>query len=155
LDSGGVAAVGFDQMEASLEEQRFIESGSVPADANVVGSTWKYVNKKGGPDRRFSDNREIPIALYEEMLLTSTSGLREEFQLSRTGVGAHVKSALTAMASAIFSREEDKPEAGYIKCPCNNCDVLIEFPAHGVGESIKCPHCGMDTVLFNPASQEG
>jgi len=27
--------------------------------------TWKYVNKKGDPDKRFKDNRKIPIVLYE------------------------------------------------------------------------------------------
>ena len=76
-DGRSVGAVGFEQMEVSFIDQRFIEGGVVPRDAQIVGSTWKYANKKGGPDRRFNDNREIPIALYEEILLTSTSGLQE------------------------------------------------------------------------------
>jgi hypothetical protein len=41
---------------------RFIEDESVPGDALVVGQTWRYVNKNGGPDRRFKGNRQLPIA---------------------------------------------------------------------------------------------
>src|ERR1043166_1229153 len=54
------------------------------------------------------------------------------------------------MASAISQRAEAKTEGDYIKCPCSKCDILIEFPAHGVGETIACPYCEMHTVLFKP-----
>ena len=54
---------------------RFIESEKSSCDASVVGSTWKYVNKSGGPDKRFKDNRELPICLYGEIELKSASGL--------------------------------------------------------------------------------
>jgi len=152
-DAGGVGSVGFDQLDVSFGEQRFIEDRGVPCDARVIDKTWKYMNKKGGPDKRFSDNREIPIVLYEEILLASKSGLKELFQLSRTGIGAQLKEAVNRMASAISQRDEPKPEGGYIKCPCQNCDVLIEFPAHGLGQKVTCPHCGMETTLFKPISQ--
>ena len=26
--------------------------------------TWQYANKSGGPDRRFNNNRQLPICLY-------------------------------------------------------------------------------------------
>jgi uncharacterized paraquat-inducible protein A len=38
----------------------------------------------------------------------------------------------------------------YLKCPCSNCDVNIEFPAAGLGQTVTCPHCGLETLLFNP-----
>lgn len=40
---------------------RFIEEETPPADAAVVDQTWRQVNRKGGPDRRFNNNRELPI----------------------------------------------------------------------------------------------
>jgi len=110
---------------------------------------------KGGPDRRFNNNREIPIVLYEVMSLTSKSGLREMFYISRTGIGSIFNGAVKQMASAISQRAEPKTEDGYIKCPCNNCDIFIEFPAHGLGQTINCPHCGMETVLFKPVTSLG
>jgi len=30
---------------------------------------------------------------------------------------------------------------------CHHCQNLIEFPDHGVGEHIRCPHCGTSLVL--------
>jgi len=151
-DTNGVGAVGFEQLDVSSGEQRFIEDGGVPSDTKVVDKTWRYVNKKGGPDRRFNNNREIPIVLYEAILLTSKSGLQELFQASRTGIGSTLKSAVKQMASAISQRAAPKAEDDYIKCSCNNCDVFIEFPAYGLGQTIVCPHCGMETILFKPSA---
>jgi hypothetical protein len=151
-DANGVGAVSYDHLDVNSGEQRFIEDGGVPGDTRVVDKTWRYINKKGGPDRRFNNNREIPIVIYEAIMLTSKSGLQELFQTSRTGIGPMLNSAVKQMASAIAQREEPKTEGVYIKCPCNNCDVFIEFPARGIGQTITCPHCGMDTVLFKPAT---
>ncbi|MBO7496501.1 MAG: AAA family ATPase [Salinivirgaceae bacterium] len=43
---------------------RFQEDGPVPSDAKIVGQTYKYVNKNGEPDKRYSYNPSYPIALY-------------------------------------------------------------------------------------------
>ena len=151
-DTTGIGALSFEQLEVSAAEQRFIEEGGVPPDAKVVDRTWRYVNKKGGPDRRFNDNREIPIVLYDAIMLTSGSGVREMFQASRTGIGSKLNLAVKQMASAISPRAQPEIGDSYIKCPCNNCDGFIEFPAHGVGQTITCPHCGTETILFKPVS---
>ena len=100
-DTDGVGAVGFYQLNVSSGEQRFIENGTVPSDTRVVDKTWRYVNKKGGPDRRFNNNREIPIVIYEAIMLTSTSDLQELFHSSRTGIGSTLNSTVKQMASAI------------------------------------------------------
>lgn len=34
------------------------------------------------------------------------------------------------------------------KCPCQNCNVHIEFEAAQAGQTVVCPKCGMDTLLF-------
>lgn len=33
-------------------------------------------------------------------------------------------------------------------CRCLNCPGEIEFEADRIGETIACPHCGMETTLF-------
>jgi len=93
--------------------------------------------------------------IYEAIMLISKSGVQELFQASRTGIGSTLNSAVKQMATAISQRGEPQTEEGYIKCPCNNCDVFIEFPAHGLGQTIACPHCGMETVLFKPTTTVG
>jgi len=104
-DTDGVGAIGYDQLDVNIREQRFIEDGSVPNDAKVVGSTWRYVNKNGGPDGRFSNNRQLAIVLYEEVLLKSQSGLQEAFQLSKLGTAVQISAALRGMASAIGGKQ--------------------------------------------------
>ena len=82
FDQRGVGAVGYDQIEAIAQERGFIESEAVPSDASILGSTWQYVNKNGGPDRRFGNNRELPICNYGNLQMRSASGLNEQLQTS-------------------------------------------------------------------------
>jgi hypothetical protein len=83
-DSGGVGAVAYADLKVEVQESRFVESGKVPRDSHQVGSTWQYVNKKGGPDRRFNNNRQLPVMQYGVLALTSNSGLAALFMCSRS-----------------------------------------------------------------------
>ena len=38
-------------------------------------------------------------------------------------------------------------------CVCNLCSGQIEFESSAVGQTVGCPHCGMDTMLFMPHGQ--
>lgn len=76
---------------------RFIEEEGVPSDSQVVGHTWRFVNKNGSPDRRFKDNRQLPIAQYEELQLTSTQGIQELFQFSRVGAAEAFATSLSQL----------------------------------------------------------
>lgn len=75
-------AVSYDALGVSFSPTRFIEDAGVPQDAQVVGSTWQYVNKNGGPDRRFSHNRQIPIAQYGLLEIGSRAGLNIHLHVS-------------------------------------------------------------------------
>ncbi|KAF5045072.1 hypothetical protein DSECCO2_485070 [anaerobic digester metagenome] len=96
---GGLAYGSFSVMQRS---QRFIESGVVPRDGTVVGHTWQYVNKSGGPDRRFSNNRQLPILLYSEVLFASNHGLNELVQFSKQAAGADLISKLEQYKKSAF-----------------------------------------------------
>ena len=100
FDSGSVGAVPYDRLRIAITSTQFIENSGVPRDSKVVGQTWQYVNKSGGPDRRFKDNRQLPIALYDEVHFSSDTGLNEVIQLSRSGAGTRLKSAVEAIARA-------------------------------------------------------
>ena len=67
LQGNKVGALSYVNVTTSVHGQRFIERDSVPKDATVVDYTWQYVNKSGGPDKRFQNNKKIPICLYGEM----------------------------------------------------------------------------------------
>ena len=40
------------------------------------------------------------------------------------------------------------------RCPCTNCSINIEFPIHGVGQTISCPKCGFEVTLVDNREQE-
>ena len=80
-----LASIFYKNIQIEESSIRFIEDGGVPSDATVVGRTYKYVNKSGGPDKRFKDNREIPICLYSEYHFTSENGLNEIISTSKNG----------------------------------------------------------------------
>ncbi|HDV5433022.1 TPA: DUF4236 domain-containing protein [Vibrio cholerae] len=103
-DTTGVGAVCYQDLVVMVGDKRFIEDESVPADALIVDKTWKYVNKSGGPDRRFKDNHELPICLYQEISFTSQSGLNELIQLSTRGPAEEFEASLNGLA-AVLPRE--------------------------------------------------
>lgn len=73
--NGIYGAVEYDGLGINTGQTRFIESDGTPSDAQVVGSTWQYVNKSGGPDRRFNNNRQLPITNYGVVEFQSATGL--------------------------------------------------------------------------------
>ena len=82
--------IAYSELFGSASDRRFIESsGKVPGDARLVGETWQYVNVKGGPDRRYSNNPRLPIMLYCEILLRSRTGFNWEIQVSTVPQGNH------------------------------------------------------------------
>lgn len=101
-----VGTISYDDLHVSTAESRFIEEGSVPSDARIVDRTWRYVNKGGGPDRRFKNNSELPVCLYEDIRFTSSTGLNEYFQASRLGLGHELALAIEDLAALLKRAKE-------------------------------------------------
>lgn len=97
FDHRGVGAINYTGLKVESADSRFIEEGSVPTDATIVGRTWRYVNKKGGPDKRFKDNRELPVCAYTAVAFTSESGLNELVQFSKRSAAGPLLEALDGM----------------------------------------------------------
>lgn len=97
-DRAGVGATSYRSLTIEVSQQRFIEDGGVPSDATVIDHTWRYVNKTGGPDRRFRDNPQLPICLYDELTFHTASGLNETIQVSRSGIGEGFAAAVRSLA---------------------------------------------------------
>lgn len=81
-DAKRFSDVAYAALQSHPSSQRFIETDRPPRDAAKVDTTWQYVNVKGGPDRRFKNNRQLPVMLYGELDLTSASGLHWLLQCS-------------------------------------------------------------------------
>lgn len=83
FQGNAVGAVDYGHIVAASESVQFVEHEAVPADAKIVGRTWQYVNKSGGPDRRFKDNRELPVCLYNQLNVSTRDGLDVRFLSSK------------------------------------------------------------------------
>lgn len=75
MQGSKIGALNYSDITSNVSVTRFIESEHIPNDAQVVGHTWRYVNQSGGPDRRFKNNRQLPICLYGKLELASSSGM--------------------------------------------------------------------------------
>ncbi len=77
-----VGMIDYSDFRISVSSVRFVETDPIPKDAQVVGYTWQYVNRNGTPDQRFKNNKQIPLCLYGQVFLRSSSGLNVELQIS-------------------------------------------------------------------------
>ena len=98
-DRNGVGGVGYNELKVEITQSQFIEEGPIPRDAQVVGHTWQYANKSGGPDKRFKDNRRLPICLYDEISFTSRRGLNEVIQVSQAGIADDFRKIIDFLGS--------------------------------------------------------
>ena len=71
-----VAIINYNDIDISIADSSFREDSEMePKDSKFLGYTWLYVNNNGTPDRRFNNNKKIPIYLYEEIHIESKTGL--------------------------------------------------------------------------------
>ncbi|MFC0863819.1 hypothetical protein ACFHYQ_16060 [Sphaerimonospora cavernae] len=83
----------YEELRGSTSVTRFVETGTLPSDAVVVDYTWTYVNVRGGPDRRYKDNRKLPIALYGELTLV-VDDVQLNWMVSNADVPKRLRKAL-------------------------------------------------------------
>jgi len=79
------AAVFYKNLTITISQIKHVETENLASDVKVVEYTWRYLNKKGGPDKRFKDNRQIPVCLYSEYSFESITGVNEVIVTSKPG----------------------------------------------------------------------
>jgi Protein of unknown function (DUF4236) len=82
---GRYGAIDYHSLNVNCINTTFIKTGNVPFDAEVVRYTWQFVRRDGGPDRRFSNNRQIPVIKLAEITFKSTNGLNLLLYASNLG----------------------------------------------------------------------
>jgi hypothetical protein len=90
----GIAVLRYHDLIWEFSVTKFVESENLARDAIVLGQTWAYVNKEGGPDRRFRNNRQIPVCLYGELSFKTAGGLDRLLQFSNPCSGSRFSTEL-------------------------------------------------------------
>jgi hypothetical protein len=99
--TGGISAVSYADLRLAGGSVQFMEDDGVPRDAKVIGKTWRFVNKSGGPDLRFKNNYQIPMVLYGTLEVSAPSGMRLSLQTSSEGLAASSVELLRVIQDAV------------------------------------------------------
>jgi hypothetical protein len=127
--------VAYAELSALARNGRFIETESAPRDGVQVDTTWQYVNVKGGPDRRYKNNRQLPVMLYGELELTSDSGLSWLLQCSKSDGFYELARVLKGAPSALERSSEPAhaDTARELPSTANGAESTDEFAPAAVG----------------------
>ncbi len=130
--------VSYDALTTTARTERFIESpGPVPSDSTQVGTTWQYVNVKGGPDRRFSNNAVLPVMTYGYVELTTPAGLRWVLQISNTESSVRFAAALQPRPFPSVETPEQKLTALPSPAPHSPSSIQLQRPQASPTASIQ------------------
>ena len=99
IEGKKVGALSYKNLGISVTNGNFIETEMKPWDGTVVDYTYKYVNKSGGPDRRFANNPRYPIMSYSYINFYGDNGFNECIMLSKQGVGNILKEQIRVLQS--------------------------------------------------------
>jgi hypothetical protein len=103
--------VSYAQLNVHYAQTRFIEDGRVPRDATRVGTTWRYANVKGGPDRRYKNNRQLPILGYANVELSTPSGLHWTLQCSNSAAAKTAAEVMSQVKAPELAKAPASPPA--------------------------------------------
>ena len=68
-----VGAFDLSDMDIVVSDKQFIENVA-PKDAQILSYSWQYVNKNGTPDKRFNNNRQLPVCRYGTISFKTQQG---------------------------------------------------------------------------------
>jgi len=77
------ALIDITELEIAYSRTEFTETEAIPSDATMARKVWAKSNKNGTRDKRFKDNRELPVMIYGEINLKSPGGMGEALMFSR------------------------------------------------------------------------
>lgn len=135
--------VSYAQLNVHCAQTRYIEDGRVPRDATQVGTTWKYANVRGGPDRRYNNNRQLPILGYAALEFGTPSGLQWTLQCSNM--------AAARTAASVLSKAK-APELAEGPPPLPAEQLISDVERDRAGESLQAAY--LDGRLTEPEFEE-
>lgn len=149
-----VTAIAYDELHLASDPIQFIEERRTPSDTKIVGKTWKYTNKFGEADKRFTNNKEYAICQYEAIHLTTDSGLNELLHVSRTGLGAPLAAAIHDLAAALSEASHITALTDRLLRIAQNGQDLGDHPLLTVQEMIRAGTLTLDDYYFDETRNE-
>ncbi len=82
-----------------IDTTNFVETEKLQRDSEIVNYTWKYVNRDGGRDLRFSNNKKYSVCKYGEILFKSPNGINTSVEFSNSNFAERIRSNLVIFAN--------------------------------------------------------
>lgn len=85
---GSIGVLNYSELNCRVYTREMVEynKNSVPKDAIMVSQSWLHPNKDGSRDKRYSDNRLVPVYNYGHLDLTSHQGLNFKIMFSNAAL---------------------------------------------------------------------
>lgn len=129
-DGQHLAALPYEQLQVRARATSFIEErGEGPPDGRIVDTTWRYVRRDGGPDRRFNNNAELPIMEYGELELVSPGGLRLVLQTSTLHAALTAANAFESLGRRALPAPIHAAPAQPLPAPVPIAQALLSAPS--------------------------
>lgn len=112
VSTGGAdfALIDMTELEIAYSRTEFTETEAVPSDATMVRKVWAKSNKNGTRDRRFKDNRELPVMIYGGIAMKARGGMSEALMFSRDDVCREFVTAVVELQRIL--RSGPRPRVG-------------------------------------------
>lgn len=96
---GKVFGCTYNDMYLGIKTTQFVESERVYRDVEIINYTWRYANRDGGRDLRFSGNKKFPICKYGELTIQSPKGINTVLNFSNHCLSDGIQSNLLLFGS--------------------------------------------------------
>lgn len=152
---GQYSSIAYGELSLTSRSTRFVETDPLPRDGLQVDTTWRYVNKSGGPDRRFNNNYRIPVLQYADITLANRAGLQVVLQASNLQKAqAFVAGILGSSASQAASRSaRGEDESAHINGALAKCYELLGLTRPTTAERAAAAHRSQ-AALYHPDKYE-
>ena len=102
----------YPNVKIDLKTLDYLEQEAVPADSEILRTTWLYSRKDGGPDLRHSKNRQVPIVKYGWIGISLGNGSDLTLLVSKYGAALSLAQALENYISSDEQTRDAERGAG-------------------------------------------
>jgi hypothetical protein len=98
-----LGVVELSDLSVEFSRTQFVEQEALPSDSARVGEVWERSNKDGSRDKRYAENKLLPVMEYGELEFRSKSGVYEKYMISNVSAASSFADALRNFTAAISS----------------------------------------------------
>lgn len=110
-NGSSLGAYRYADLEFTIGTKVFIEEQGAPSDAQIVGQAWRFSRRDGGPDGRFSNNRQYPKCLYQSVQVALAGRFRRELAKSSVNDHAPLRAEVRRLSEYMSRLQSASPSA--------------------------------------------